>query len=568
MRKRTSSRGPSSPLRAPPSPLAATASPSTDDSSQSDSPGLRWAKRVAKATFVERLVLFILAHIKVVLVIFTVLLLMVFSNEVERQIPVGFVVDDPVRPGLLFNKSLIKTRLPVVFVPGFITTALELWEGDLCAVGGAWSPFRQRLISAQSFLTIIRNPSCYLRHFSLDPQHAGDPIGVKVRPDSSFSSADYLVFGFWVWAKLILNLADIGYDPNTMHIASYDWRLDAETAERRDKYFSKLRAHIEASFDGSHRYVLVGHSYGSSIIQEFLLWADKKDAGWTSVHIDSIFSIAGPFLGVPKAFGALISGEVKDTALMPSALRYLLDSHITKPERTQAFRTWPCLTALLPIGGDCLWPSVLHLTDTSAPRTLDGTHALHLLSRLMNSTGHTHNVRNVEKRIREFDSRSKLPVAPSTTVYCVYGTGLPSETAYIFKPDTPRVDFLWTVDTDSTNETWSHPLQGKGVLRSGVGLVDGDGTVPLVSLGYPCRSVRGGFRSDVGRVVTYEVPHAQSSLMDLRGGSGTADHVDIMGNYDVITALLKVVTGNGGEVHDRITSDLDKLVADVDACKG
>ena len=27
-----------------------------------------------------------------------------------------------------------------------------------------------------------------------------------------------------VWSKLIENLADIGYDPSTMHMAAYDWR--------------------------------------------------------------------------------------------------------------------------------------------------------------------------------------------------------------------------------------------------------------------------------------------------------------------------------------------------------
>ncbi|CUG85411.1 phospholipid:diacylglycerol acyltransferase-like, putative [Bodo saltans] len=554
MKHRSSSRGPSSPLS--PKPTAA----------QQGQASTGWEKRVTKATVVEKVLVFTLAHIKVIIVLFSVLLLLIFSNEVERSIPVGFMVDDPVRPGHLFDKSLIKTKLPVVFVPGFITTALELWEGDLCAVGGAWSPFRQRMLSAQSFLTMLRNPSCFLRHFSLDPRTAGDPEGVKVRPDSSFSSADYLVFGFWVWAKLIVNLADIGYDPNTMYIASYDWRLDAETAERRDKYFSRLRAYVEASFDGD-RFVLVGHSYGSSVIQEFLLWADNRSPGWTETYVDSIFDIAGPFLGVPKAFGALISGEVKDTALMPSALRYLLDSHIDKPERTRAFRTWPCLTALLPSGGDCVWPSVLNLTDSAHVSTnLNGSAALHFLSGLMNSTGHSYNELNVRNRLRSFEARSRLPRAPSTTVYCVFGTGLPSETAYSFKPEAYRGEVMWAIDPDAHNDTWTHPLQGQGTLRSGVGLVDGDGTVPLISLGYPCRSPN-GFQQDVGRVVTYEVPHAQSSVMDLRGGSATADHVDIIGNYDVISALLMVVTGNGADVHDRISSKLDEMVAAVDKCR-
>ena len=34
-----------------------------------------------------------------------------------------------------------------------------------------------------------------------------------------------MIGGFWVWAKMIENLADIGYDASSMHMASYDWRL-------------------------------------------------------------------------------------------------------------------------------------------------------------------------------------------------------------------------------------------------------------------------------------------------------------------------------------------------------
>lgn len=517
----------------------------------------------------ERCALFVLMHLKAFLVLSLVMILIIFNAEVERNIPIGFVVDDPLRPGKMFNKSNIKTRLPIIIVPGFITTALEVWEGDMCTVAGAWSPFRQRMFSAQSFVAMLRHPSCYLRHFSLDPQTAGDPAGVKVRPDSSFSSADYLVYGFWVWAKMILNLADIGYDPNSMHIASYDWRLDAETAEQRDRYFSKLRALMEVSFNGVDRYVLVGHSYGSVMIQEFLLWADRKQPGWTGMFVDSIFNIAGPLLGVPKAFGALISGEVKDTALMPTAMRFLLDSHIEKPERTKAFRTWPCLTALLPKGGDCLWPDILNLVDSAQETmTLSGSSSLAFLSDLMHSTGHEFNEARIRNRTKYFSERMHLPRAPTTTVYCMYGTGLPSETSYWFHPDDTPVrgeERWWSVDPEASNETWEHPLGGNGSLRSGVGLVDGDGTVPLVSLGYPCRSPN-GFRRDVGRVVTYEVPHAPSSIMDLRGGSATADHVDIMGNYDVMSALLLVVTGNGHEVVDRVTSSIDDIILKAEHC--
>ena len=60
-----------------------------------------------------------------------------------------------------------------------------------------------------------------------------DPTGVKLRPAHGLGAADYLVGGYWVWGKIIANLADVGYDPSNMHMAAYDWRLAFPDLERR-----------------------------------------------------------------------------------------------------------------------------------------------------------------------------------------------------------------------------------------------------------------------------------------------------------------------------------------------
>ena len=49
-----------------------------------------------------------------------------------------------------------------------------------------------------------------------------------MRAAEGFEAADYVVGGYWVWSKMIENLADIGYDPSNMHMAAYDWRLPAQ----------------------------------------------------------------------------------------------------------------------------------------------------------------------------------------------------------------------------------------------------------------------------------------------------------------------------------------------------
>tara|TARA_R110002050_G_scaffold118248_3_gene235568 strand:- start:562 stop:783 length:222 start_codon:yes stop_codon:yes gene_type:complete len=68
-----------------------------------------------------------------------------------------------------------------------------------------------------------------------------DPPGVKVRGAFGLQAADYLVPGFWIWAKVIESLGDIGYDSNTMAMIGYDWRLSFRNMQERDMIFSKVR---------------------------------------------------------------------------------------------------------------------------------------------------------------------------------------------------------------------------------------------------------------------------------------------------------------------------------------
>jgi len=49
--------------------------------------------------------------------------------------------------------------------------------------------------------------------------------------------------------------------------------------------------------------------------------------------------------------------------------------------------------------------------------------------------------------------------------------------------------------------------------------------------------------------------------MSFQGGPNTGDHVDIMGNHDVIADVLKVVAGQGHTLDNRIVSNLHQIVA-------
>ena len=50
---------------------------------------------------------------------------------------------------------------------------------------------------------------------SLGPD-GGDPDGIKLRAAEGFEAIDYFVANYWVFAKAVQALADIGYDSSSM----------------------------------------------------------------------------------------------------------------------------------------------------------------------------------------------------------------------------------------------------------------------------------------------------------------------------------------------------------------
>ena len=220
----------------------------------------------------------------------------------------------PQRPGLLAAADGLTWHNPVIFVPGVVSTSLEVWQAQECAK----SAFRQRLYGGTLMLkSLITDSQCWLRHMKLDNITGLDPPGIKLRPAAGLEAADYLVGGYWVWAKLIENLADIGYDSNSMYMAAYDWRLAFKDLQIRDYYFSRLQNLIETAKQSNHnrKVSLIAHSMGGNVLDYFYQWVNRYvRAGWVDEHIANNIHIATPFLGVSKAYSSLFSGEMKDTA--------------------------------------------------------------------------------------------------------------------------------------------------------------------------------------------------------------------------------------------------------------
>lgn len=588
-----------------------------------------------------------------------------------------YALEESSRVGHQLKEQNARVKHPVVIVPGFITSALELWEGESCMKKN----FRQRVWGSASMArTFFADRDCWRKHLQLNPQTGMDPDNIRVRSAQGFEAADNFIATYWVWSKLIENLADVGYDGSSMSMMSYDWRLGYEYLEKRDGYLSKLKAAIETHHKTSgEKVVLLSHSMGGSVVYYFLQWVvtDVKHGGggggkdWVEKNVHSFVNIAGTLLGVPKAIPALLSGELKDIAVLMPQIGDLLEQFFGKRVRKNLWNSWFSLFGMLPKGGEAIWGSGSDLEESKGGETTDsiptivwnnsttealctspsstsiyenttptdeqptidngftdGEFDLHIPASKHWSMDDTidHIVRtgggyksSTVGSTFSFDSKqgwrerrsstkrkhwhdpvaSPLPYAPSLKMYCLYGTGLPTERSYYYHLSCDKVSVPKDVDADQTcmadgteatttcsngtTDSDGNPpespfyidVAAKSDLRnitSGVRFSDGDGSVPLLSLGYMCQKFaepRSRHNPSGIKVFTRERKHdAEISLADPgRGGPRSGEHVDILGNIGVIEDVVRIATGLDVEEmvdKDIIVSDLKNIVKRLD----
>ena len=271
-------------------------------------------------------------------------------------------------PGELAREAGQRPHHPVVIVPGFISSGLELWEGLKCGKHF----FRQRMwgtpAMAKAYFT---DRQCWMQHMRLDTITGLDPPGIKLRAVTGLEAVDWFVPGYYVWGKVIESLGEVGYDANMIHAATFDWRLSPDALEKRDGYFTRLKHSVE-TLVAIHKVpvALLAHSYGDQLVRYFLNWVETPVAEggggggkrWTDAHVAVYVDIAGPMLGIPKTVPSLLSGEMRDTAILGQLEGLLgqanpLDRFVAGTLGTVAatFRTWGSLWAMLPRGGTDIW---------------------------------------------------------------------------------------------------------------------------------------------------------------------------------------------------------------------
>ena len=455
----------------------------------------------------------------------------------------------------------LRAESPVVMIPGIVSSGLEVWSGEECASAN----FRQRFWGQVSMLKkLATDRKCWINHMKLDPKTWDDPKNIKLRAASGLGAADYFIQGYYVWGKVIQELAAVGYEENlNMYMASYDWRLPCAIMERRDRFMTRLRAQIELMYkmNGKKRIAVLTHSMGTSVWLYFQSWVTSShpDGGnggsdWVDRHIESFVNIGGALLGAPKTLPAVLSGEMRDTAEMGQVGKFIQRQFFSDEDILSFFRSLGSLPMLFPKD----WDDAIFNFNKSRPYNANEAFEKLLpkhAPKYMDLVQKYYELNTTSKNVSDAPSHpswwpssllSPLAYGPTTKVFCLYGTGKPTEVSYHYHaPPLLKVDLNYNVNGYKN-----------GVLSS-----DGDGTVPLRSLGLLCASPRGwngtsALNPSGSPVVVREYEHKPFPLA-AQGGRNSADHVDIMGNHLLLEDLLRIVTKSSiSKVSSRYFSEI------------
>ncbi|KAF8653345.1 hypothetical protein AX16_004045 [Volvariella volvacea WC 439] len=369
---------------------------------------------------------------------------------------------------------------PIVLIPGVISTGLESWSTspDYRAF------FRQKLWGGFNMLTQVTfNREKWISAMMLDPDTGLDPPDVKVRAAEGIDAASSFIQGYWIWSKIVENLAVVNYDTNNLFLAPYDWRVSYYNLEERDGYFSKLKTTIEGlkrhfigvtgAWFALRLYVLL------RLYKYFFKWVEAPEYGgggptWVEDHIEAYISIAGTHLVCAKAMAAFLSGEMKDTVQINPAGAYVLERFFSRRERQRLFRSWAGSASMWVKGGNDVWGNDTHAPDDEANanytygdligfrqsfaaasarvNALGGggnmtadeastwilQHTPPAFQRMI-ATNYSFGIERDENVLtrNDLDHRKwtnplevRLPQAPSMKIYCVYGHGKETERSY------------------------------------------------------------------------------------------------------------------------------------------
>nr|POE75784.1 phospholipid:diacylglycerol acyltransferase [Quercus suber] len=497
-------------------------------------------------------------------------------DSILDVLPVGFIKElrelqssskeavdyDSFSIGLHAHADGVRAKHPVIMIPGVISTGLESWGTE----EESRQYFRKRLWGSWSMMrALVLDKPSWKRHVMLDEKTGMDPPGIKLRAAQGFDAADFFITGYWIWNKILENLATIGYDPTNAFTAAYDWRMSYMNYEKRDQYFTRLKNHIQMAKEVTGlKVVLLSHSMGSQVLFYFFHWVEAEGYGnggptWVNDHVQSWINISGCMLGALKDLPAILSGEMRDTAQLNAFAVYGLERFLSRHERAEIFRHMPGISSMLPMGGEAvngsdspgnltIDQSVNYLWAHTEKWYVDQIQEAYSLGVAHSKKAVEENNRIPAKWINPLES--SLPNAPDMKIFCFYGMGKPTERAYYYREDSEASN-ISTVAIDTTVGTAS------GFVDRGVVMGEGDGTVNLMSTGYMCNKGWKINRYNPAKIpiTVVEMPH-EPDRFSPRGGPNTGDHVDILGRSSLNDLILRVAGGRGDLITDYVVSNI------------
>lgn len=130
-------------------------------------------------------------------------------------------------------------------------------------------------------------------------------------------------------------------------------------------------------------------------------------------------------------------------------------------------------------------------------------------------------------------------------IFSLYGVGIPTERAYVYKLSSSAECYIpFEIDPSADGD------DDDSCLKDGVYTVDGDETVPALSAGFMCANGwRGKTRFNPYGIRTFIREYEHSPPANLLEGRGTqsGSHVDIMGNFALIEDVIRVAAGATGK---------------------
>jgi hypothetical protein len=392
-------------------------------------------------------------------------------------------------------------NIPIVLVPGFASSGLEVIEGHKPWVGDrVWISLNKiGLQNVKRKFDIGRNKNAYdtldfgtkniwIKHLCLHGDDCrSDPAGIKVRAIQGKQAVTYLDPGLltgslsYVMGPLVENLESLGYaDGVNLMTAPYDWRLPYFYLEERDGYFTWLMNSIEKMAKREKKpVVLLGHSMGNRIIQYFCLWVVKRTGSrrWLDENVHTFVAVGAPFLGSPKCVRGMISGD-----------RFGMDLLLSSREAKAFGRTLGSTPALMPISKrqyDDYGVGVIYakVDEAKAHQAVPYWKFFPLAGAQKTVEIFTKYYVNDPIYSGGEDDESAWPIVtapPLNRLYAIYGTNLDTERIYFYRRKEKEREAQWWVLDENPQYDAKDPKLASLKISGGVGFETADTPQPCI----------------------------------------------------------------------------------------